>query len=48
MRHEYRVPLDDEKAIMLKIKDDALALHDYFGVARHLARRLPRPSSRKR
>jgi hypothetical protein len=30
MRHEYRVLTEDEKAIMLKIKDDALALHTYF------------------
>ena len=30
MRHAYRVLTDDEKATMQKIKDDGLALHDYF------------------
>lgn len=31
MRHAYRVLSDEEKASMQKIKDDALALHEYFG-----------------
>lgn len=30
MRHEYRVLSDAEKADMQKIKDDALALHDFI------------------
>lgn len=30
MRHAYRVLTDDEKATMQKIKDDGLAMHDYF------------------
>lgn len=40
MRHAYRVLSDDEKAAMQKIKDDALALHEYFstlGMSRELA-----------
>jgi hypothetical protein len=40
MRHEYRVLSDDEKAMMLKIKDDGKALHDYLdslGVSRELS-----------
>lgn len=31
MRHAYRVLSDDEKAAMQRIKDDGLALHEYFG-----------------
>lgn len=31
MRHAYRVLSDEEKAIMQKLKDDALALHEYIG-----------------
>ncbi len=31
LRHEYRVLTDAEKACVQKIKDDALALHEYFG-----------------
>jgi hypothetical protein len=30
MRHQYKVLTDAEKASMLKIKDDGLALHSYF------------------
>ena len=30
MRHQYKVLSDDEKAAMLKIKDDGLALHEYL------------------
>ncbi len=30
MRHQYKVLTDAEKAAMLKIKDDGLALHTYF------------------
>ena len=30
MRHAYRVLSDSEKASMQKIKDDALALHEYI------------------
>ena len=30
MRHQYKVLSDAEKASMLKIKDDGLALHTYF------------------
>lgn len=40
MRHEYRVLTDAEKAAMQKIKDDALALHEFFsslGVSRELS-----------
>jgi len=40
MRHAYRVLTDDEKAIMQKIKDDGLALHQYvesLGVSRELS-----------
>lgn len=40
MRHAYRVLTDEEKAAMLKIKDDALALHTYFeslGTSRELS-----------
>lgn len=29
MRHAYRALSDDEKALMQKIKDDGLALHDF-------------------
>lgn len=31
MRHAYRVLGEDEKAAMQKIKDDALAFHDFIG-----------------
>lgn len=31
MRHAYRVLSDEEKAIMQKLKDDGLALHEYIG-----------------
>jgi len=31
MRHAYRVLTDDEKAVMQKIKDDSLALHEFIG-----------------
>lgn len=40
MRHQYRVLTDAEKAQMKKIKDDALALHNYLdtlGTSRELA-----------
>lgn len=40
MRHAYRVLSDDEKAAMQKIKDDALALHEYLaslGMSRELS-----------
>jgi hypothetical protein len=40
MRHQYKVLSDAEKAAMLKIKDDALALHEYFatlGTSRELS-----------
>ena len=40
MRHAYRVLSDAEKASMLKIKDDGLAMHDYLstlGNSRELA-----------
>lgn len=40
MRHAYRVLSDDEKAAMQKIKDDALALHEFFsslGTSRELS-----------
>ena len=40
MRHAYRVLTDAEKASMLKIKDDGLALHQYFeslGTSRELS-----------
>ena len=40
MRHAYRVLTDGEKAAMQKIKDDGLALHDYFvslGASRELS-----------
>ena len=40
MRHAYRVLTDGEKATMQKIKDDGLALHDYFtsiGTSRELS-----------
>ena len=40
MRHAYRVLTDDEKATMQKIKDDGLAMHDYFtsiGTSRELS-----------
>jgi len=30
MRHQYKVLSDAEKAAMLKVKDDALALHTYI------------------
>jgi len=30
MRHAYRVLSNDEKAAMQKIKDDGLALHEFF------------------
>ena len=30
MRHAYRVLSDKEKATMQKIKDDGLALHEFF------------------
>lgn len=30
MRHQYKVLSDAEKAAMLKIKDDGLALHAYI------------------
>lgn len=30
MRHQYKVLNDEEKVAMLKIKDDALALHSYI------------------
>lgn len=30
MRHAYRVLSDDEKALMQKIKDDGLALHEFL------------------
>jgi hypothetical protein len=30
MRHQYKVLTDAEKAAMLKIKDDGLALHTYI------------------
>ena len=31
MRHQYKVLTDAEKAAMLKLKDDGLALHTYVG-----------------
>jgi len=40
MRHAYRVLSDDEKAAMQKIKDDGLAMHEFFtslGVSRELS-----------
>ena len=40
MRHAYRVLSDEEKASMLKIKDDGLALHqliDSLGQSRELS-----------
>ena len=40
MRHEYRVLSDEEKVIMKKIKDDALAFWTYIeslGVSRELS-----------
>jgi hypothetical protein len=40
MRHAYRVLTDAEKAAMQKIKDDGLALHQYFeslGASRELS-----------
>jgi hypothetical protein len=40
LRHEYRVLSDAEKACMQKIKDDALALHNFLeslGVSRELS-----------
>lgn len=40
MRHAYRVLTDEEKAAMQKIKDDGLALHDFFeslGASRELS-----------
>lgn len=40
MRHQYKVLSDDEKAAMLKVKDDGLALHQFFeslGSSRELA-----------
>lgn len=30
MRHQYKVLTDAEKATMLKLKDDGLALHTYI------------------
>lgn len=30
MRHAYRVLSDEEKRVMQKIKDDGLALHEFF------------------
>jgi alcohol dehydrogenase YqhD (iron-dependent ADH family) len=40
MRHAYRVLTDAEKAAMQKIKDDGLAMHNFFdslGVSRELS-----------
>jgi hypothetical protein len=40
MRHAYRILTDAEKAAMQKIKDDGLALHEYFeslGFSRELS-----------
>lgn len=40
MRHQYRMLSDDEKAIMQKLKDDGLALHEFvnsLGSSRELS-----------
>lgn len=40
MRHAFRVLSEEEKAAMLKIKDDGLALHDFvasLGTSRELS-----------